>query len=144
MNHVHSVGFLGRVISSSQGLYLHRTTQHRKTRTNIHALSGIRTRDPVYGRSRPTLQTGSAIRKFITQNTALNFSCRAGLLSVADKGMGDEGSIPDRGRDFLLSITVSRVVHPLMSDSSSPSNRAQRHFLCVSCITGSALRPIHD
>jgi hypothetical protein len=41
-----TVGLLGRVISPSQGLYLHRTTQHRKTRTNIHALSGIRTYDP--------------------------------------------------------------------------------------------------
>jgi hypothetical protein len=40
------VGLLRRVISPSQGLYLHRTTQHRKTRTNIHALSGIRTHDP--------------------------------------------------------------------------------------------------
>jgi hypothetical protein len=40
------VGLLGRVISASQGLYLHRTTQHRKTRTNIHALNGIRTHDP--------------------------------------------------------------------------------------------------
>jgi hypothetical protein len=39
------VGLLGRVISPSQGLYLHRITQHRKTRTNIHALSGIRTHD---------------------------------------------------------------------------------------------------
>jgi hypothetical protein len=28
----HMVGLLGRVISPSQGLYLHRTTQHRKTR----------------------------------------------------------------------------------------------------------------
>jgi hypothetical protein len=42
----HIVGLLGRVISPSQGLYLHRTTQHRKTRTNIHTLSGIRTHDP--------------------------------------------------------------------------------------------------
>jgi hypothetical protein len=32
-------------MSPSQGLYLHRTTQHRKTRTNIHALSWIRTHD---------------------------------------------------------------------------------------------------
>jgi hypothetical protein len=39
------VGLLGRVISPSQGLYLHRT-QHRKTRTNIQALSRIRTHDP--------------------------------------------------------------------------------------------------
>jgi hypothetical protein len=42
----HMVGLLGRVISPSQGLYLHRTTQHRKTRTNIHALSGIRSHNP--------------------------------------------------------------------------------------------------
>jgi hypothetical protein len=40
------VGLLGRVISPSQGLYLHRTTQHRKTQRNIHALSRIRTLDP--------------------------------------------------------------------------------------------------
>jgi hypothetical protein len=39
------LGLLGRGVSPSQGLYLHRTTQHRKTRTNIHALSGIRTHD---------------------------------------------------------------------------------------------------
>jgi hypothetical protein len=42
----HVVGLLRRVISPSQGLYLHRIIQHRKTRTNIHALSGIRTHDP--------------------------------------------------------------------------------------------------
>jgi hypothetical protein len=42
----HTVRLLGRVISPSQGLYLHMTTQHRKTRTNVHALSGIRTNDP--------------------------------------------------------------------------------------------------
>jgi hypothetical protein len=43
----HSLGLLGRGINPSQGLYLHRTTQHRRTRTNVHALlSGIRTHDP--------------------------------------------------------------------------------------------------
>jgi hypothetical protein len=42
----HMVGLLWRVIRPSQGLYLHRTTQHRNTRTNIHALSWIRTHDP--------------------------------------------------------------------------------------------------
>jgi hypothetical protein len=41
----HIVKLLGWVISPSQGLYLHRTTQHRKTWTSIHALSGIRTHD---------------------------------------------------------------------------------------------------
>jgi hypothetical protein len=53
----HMVGLLGRVISLSQGLYLHRTTQHRKTRTNIYALSGIQTHSPVYKQSRPAPQT---------------------------------------------------------------------------------------
>jgi hypothetical protein len=33
------------VISRRKCLYLHRTTEDRKTRTNIHALSGIRTHD---------------------------------------------------------------------------------------------------
>jgi len=42
----HLVGLLGGGISPSQGLYLYRTTQHRKKRTHIHASSGIRTHDP--------------------------------------------------------------------------------------------------
>jgi len=42
----HLVGFLGRGISQKQGLYLHRTTQYRKTLIHIHAPSGIQTRDP--------------------------------------------------------------------------------------------------
>jgi hypothetical protein len=39
-------GLLGRVISPSQGLYLHRTVQHTNTRTNIHALNRIRNLEP--------------------------------------------------------------------------------------------------
>jgi hypothetical protein len=35
----HLVGLFGRGIIPTQGLYLHRTTQHRKTRTHIHAPS---------------------------------------------------------------------------------------------------------
>jgi hypothetical protein len=42
MNHFHIlVGLLGWRISSTQGLYLHRPAQHRETKTNIHASSGI-------------------------------------------------------------------------------------------------------
>jgi hypothetical protein len=38
----HLVGFLGRESSDlSQGLYLHKATQHRKTRTYIHGSRGI-------------------------------------------------------------------------------------------------------
>jgi hypothetical protein len=43
---LHFVVLLGRVISPSQGLYLHRTTHHWKMQTNIHALSRIWTHDP--------------------------------------------------------------------------------------------------
>jgi len=37
------VGLLGWGIGPSQGLNLHTTAQHRKTRIYIHASSGIRT-----------------------------------------------------------------------------------------------------
>jgi hypothetical protein len=37
------VKLLGWGISAKQGLYLHRTARHRKTK--IHAVSGIQTRD---------------------------------------------------------------------------------------------------
>jgi hypothetical protein len=39
------VGLLGRGISPTQGLYLHRATQYIKTWTHILASSGIRTRN---------------------------------------------------------------------------------------------------
>jgi hypothetical protein len=65
MNHRQTVGLLGRVISSSQGLCLHRTTQHRQMRTNIYALNGIRTRDPVYQRSRSAPQTARPLDRHI-------------------------------------------------------------------------------
>jgi hypothetical protein len=42
---IQMVGLLGRVISPSQGLYIHRTTQHRRTRDKHPCLSGIRTHD---------------------------------------------------------------------------------------------------
>jgi hypothetical protein len=40
------VRLVGRVVGPFQDLYLHRTAQHGKTRTNINALSGIGTLDP--------------------------------------------------------------------------------------------------
>jgi hypothetical protein len=43
---LHFVGLLRRGISPTKGLYLYRITERRKTRRNIHALSGIRTHDP--------------------------------------------------------------------------------------------------
>jgi len=41
----HLVGLLGRGVGPTQGLYLHRTTRHRKTQKHIHASSEIRTHD---------------------------------------------------------------------------------------------------
>jgi t-SNARE complex subunit (syntaxin) len=40
------VGLLGRGINPTQGIYLNKTIQHRKTQTHIHVSSGIRTHDP--------------------------------------------------------------------------------------------------
>jgi hypothetical protein len=45
-----SVGLLGRGISPSQGRYLHTEQNNR-----IHALSGIRTHDPIFERARTAL-----------------------------------------------------------------------------------------
>jgi hypothetical protein len=48
----------------SKGLYLHMTTQHRKTWTNIHALTGIRIHDlcleviKAYASDRAAIATG--------------------------------------------------------------------------------------
>jgi hypothetical protein len=72
----HMVGLLGRVVSPSQGLYLYRTTQHRKTRTNIHALSEIRNHDPsnqpakTHASDRTTTVTGKK-RLLVGQNKFL-------------------------------------------------------------------------
>jgi hypothetical protein len=49
----HSVGLLGRVISSSQGLYLYTNTEKRTP--NIHALSEIRTHDPGFRASEDSI-----------------------------------------------------------------------------------------
>jgi hypothetical protein len=52
LNLIHSVGLLGRVISSLQGLYLYTNTGKRThththiQKLSIHVLSGIRTHDP--------------------------------------------------------------------------------------------------
>jgi hypothetical protein len=37
---------LGEWSVRRKGLYIHRTTQHRNTKTNIHAPRGMRTHDP--------------------------------------------------------------------------------------------------
>jgi hypothetical protein len=59
LDHSQTVGLLGWVISSSQGLYLNTGQhKHRKTQThtsNIHVLSGIRTRDPGFRASEDSI-----------------------------------------------------------------------------------------
>jgi hypothetical protein len=57
---------LGRVISPSQGLYLHRTGQHN-TEKRIYALSGIRTHDP----SNQPAKTHASDRTATVTGTAL-------------------------------------------------------------------------
>lgn len=55
-------GLLARGIGLTQGLYLHWRTQHRKMRTNIHALNGIRTTISASKRWRFTPQTEWPLR----------------------------------------------------------------------------------
>jgi hypothetical protein len=57
----HMVGLLGRVISPSQGLYLHRTAQHRKTWTKSMPWVGLELIIPVFERLRPTPQTARPV-----------------------------------------------------------------------------------
>jgi hypothetical protein len=60
------VGLLGRGISPTQGLYLHRTTQHRKK--NNHTLSGIRIHDlknqPIKAYASGRAATGTGHEKY--------------------------------------------------------------------------------
>jgi hypothetical protein len=85
----HMVGLLGRVISSSQGLYLHRTTQHRKTRTNIHTLSGIRSSvRAIKALASVRAATGSAI--YVLQSEKHYSLCATGLLRFQLKNVTKE------------------------------------------------------
>jgi hypothetical protein len=71
---------LGRGVGPSQGLYLHRTAQHRKTQAYIHTLSGIRTHGPSVELSRPRAQTARP-RKHV-HNLTVSFSFAAAQLEV--------------------------------------------------------------
>jgi hypothetical protein len=99
----HLVGLLGRVISRSQGLYLHRTTQHRRTRTNIHALSGIRTHDPsnqpVKTHASDSTATVTGIKFFCLYNNKgldLIQSCIGRYTALINIAKGGEIKLPKR------------------------------------------------
>jgi len=65
------VGLLGRGISPTptQGPYLHRTAQHRKTRTYIHSSSRIQTHDHRF----PVVQDVRAIGRATTKAGAMSY-----------------------------------------------------------------------
>lgn len=74
------VRLLGREVSPSPGLYLYRTTQHRKTRTNLHDLNGIRNHDPSIQAAKTraldssaTVITIAIIRPIKLNKTQLNY-----------------------------------------------------------------------
>jgi hypothetical protein len=60
----HLVRPLGRGISLSQGLYLHRKPQHKNTRTNIYALSWFWTHDLCVQATKALPQTARPARPF--------------------------------------------------------------------------------
>jgi hypothetical protein len=57
-----------------KGLYLHRTTQHRNTKTNIHASSGIRTHDPI-NQAAKTYALDRAVTGIVPFNLPTNILC---------------------------------------------------------------------
>jgi hypothetical protein len=105
----HMVGLHGRVISPSQGLYLHRTTQHRKTRTNINASSGIRTCDPVYERSRPARpldRRSNVVRVILFRRMSQEWHrCEYSLWAKLGRHVGKikgRGSVGSRSKDCRI------------------------------------------
>jgi hypothetical protein len=116
-----TVGRLGRVISSSQGLYLN-TGQH-KHRTNIRALRGIRTYDP-------------------------SFRAREGSTFLRPLGYRDRNSWPYRWLITVIIMNINcrmdiRVFRSAYDSRSSPTNTplialsralARGLFICSSCI----------
>jgi hypothetical protein len=100
----HMVGLLGRVISPSQGLYLQRTTQHRKTRTNIHVLSGIRTHDPS------------------NQLAKTNASDRTATVTGMERSIRDEKSV-------WLSFQLLLLIFHRITLNTRKMERAQRHLV---------------
>jgi hypothetical protein len=66
----HTVLLLVRMITSSHGLCLHRTAQHRKTRANIHAPSGILIHDPnIEAAKTNALDRADPVSSFIKRET---------------------------------------------------------------------------
>jgi hypothetical protein len=78
-SYIWSVGLFGRVISPSQGLYLHIEHKHRINahNTDIHALSGIRTHDP-----RVRASKGSTDQLHFILNLQLRLSGPAWLMTI--------------------------------------------------------------
>jgi hypothetical protein len=87
------VGLPGRGISPKQGLYLHRTPQKGKTRTNIHALSGILTLNP----SMQTVKTYAsdrvaAVSGYIIIYAGINRTSSKITATLSQPAVNDDGS----------------------------------------------------
>jgi hypothetical protein len=64
-----------------KGLHLHRTIQHRNTKINIHAQSGIRTRDPSNQAALDRAATGSAYVNLLSK-IRLDVLCKLTISTV--------------------------------------------------------------
>jgi hypothetical protein len=65
-----------------KGLYLHTTTQHRNTKTNIHASSGIRPHDPSFQAAKTYALDGAATGTGWTTTVVLSYFyyCRVAIM----------------------------------------------------------------
>jgi hypothetical protein len=104
----HLVGLLGRMISSSQGLYLHTNTENAHTHThkqtlNIYALEWVRTHDPGFRASENTACFRPPVTEIAACIIILLLICTSILLFQSTRFLSSLGK--------LITVTFRYVIH---------------------------------
>jgi hypothetical protein len=76
------VVFLVRVISLSQGLYLHRTAQHKETKDRLHALSRNRSHDHGFRATRVQAPNGAVPVSAFIRLPSFNYNNSVGCVCI--------------------------------------------------------------
>jgi hypothetical protein len=144
----HLVGLLGRGMSPTQGLYVHRTTQHRKTRTHIHAPSGIRNRDPSVRAAEDSTclrrrghweRTRYLYIEIFTHN--LKYSCIVTTLVILNWHIGmnfESGCQPSLTCSVTGKLPVSQCLQGVMCPPSIPLRPI---YMCMRSVVLPCFRP---
>jgi hypothetical protein len=100
----HMVGLPGRVISPSQGLYLHRTTQHRKTRDKHPCLERDSNHDPsnqpakIHASDRTATVTGSIRGSQLEFFHLIDIPCSSAYVIILSNNPNEESKRIDSAR----------------------------------------------